>query len=86
MEGGISFKGIKIPPINNKGNFTRFIITIMSDVISVGLADIKSPNMEPRIAINEIPMKIMNTESGEEINMGNRVMKIVPIVEVIMME
>jgi hypothetical protein len=79
---GRFFSGIKMPPINNNGNFTRFMRIITSDVISVGLADIKRPKREPRSPINDIPIKIMKNEFGDIINVGKNIMKIMEITEV----
>ena len=85
-EGGISFNGIKIPPINKRGNLIKFIKTIISDVWSVGLADNKSPIREPRIPINKIPKNVKNKENGADIIAGNKTMKIIAIIEVMMTE
>lgn len=83
---GTLLRGMKIPLINKIGNFTKFTVTITSDVISVGFADIKSPKREPSIAINEILMKISIIGRVEVINMGKRIRKIVVIIEVTMTE
>jgi hypothetical protein len=80
------FSGIKIPPINNNGNFTRFIRIIISEVISVGLADIKRLRREPRSPINPIPIRIMKNEKGDEINVGKNIMKSMEIIDVIVIE
>jgi hypothetical protein len=86
MLKGRLFSGIKMPPMNNKGNFTRFIRIIISEVISVGLADTKRPKTEPRSPINDIPIKIMKNENGDEINVGKSIMKIIEIIDVIIIE
>jgi hypothetical protein len=85
LEGRL-LSGIKTPPMNNKGNFIRFIRTIISEVMSVGLEETSNPNREPRTPINEIPMKIMIYENGEAINVGKRRINIIEIIEVIMIE
>jgi hypothetical protein len=49
-------KGIKIPLINNKGNLIIFINNIISEVISVGLADTSKPNKDPKRDIIHKPV------------------------------
>ena len=83
---GRVLSGIKTPPMNNKGNFIRFISTIISEVISVGLEETNNPNKEPRNPINAIPMKIIRYENGYAINVGNKRIKIIEIIEVIIIE
>ena len=79
--------GIKIPPIKRSGNLTRFIKTIISEVWSVRLADNKRPKRDPRIPIKIIPKNMKNKDNGVVINtMGNKTMKDIAIIEVIMIE
>ena len=59
---GSDSKGIKIPLINKIGNFKIFIITITSEVFSVGFADINIPNNEPIRPNSIIAKKIIKIE------------------------
>ena len=54
----------------------------MSEVISLGVADIKSAKKEPKIPMRTIPIKIMNKESGEAINVGTIKIKTMAMSEV----
>lgn len=50
-------RGIKIPLINTSGNFTKLIMIIILEVISVGSAEIATPTKDPAIDINISPKK-----------------------------
>jgi hypothetical protein len=64
---GSDSKGIKIPLINNNGNFKRFIINITSEVFSVGLAETNIPNNDPINPIKIIATKIKRKAEMEKI-------------------
>ena len=86
MLEGMLFRGMKIPPINNRGNLIKFMRTIISEVMSVGFADTSSPSTEPRKPISIIPMKIIRNENGDETNTGKNIMKIMAMIEVMIIE
>ena len=54
------FKGMKIPPINTKGNLIKLIIIITSEVMSEGYEEASKPNKEPTVSINPIPATTKN--------------------------
>ena len=83
---GSWFRETNTPPMNNNGNFTIFMRIIMSEVISLGVADIKSAKNEPKIPMRAIPIKIINKESGEVINVGTINTKTIAMSEVMMAE
>ena len=85
LEGRL-FSGMKIPPINNSGNLIKFMRTMISEVMSVGLADTNSPSTEPRRPISIIPMKIIRNENGDETNIGKNIMKIIAMIDVMIIE
>jgi hypothetical protein len=58
----------------------------MSEVISLGVADIKSAKKEPKILMRAIPIKMINKESGEAINVGTINTKTMAMSEVMMAE
>ena len=62
---GSNSKGIKIPLINKIGNFKIFIVTITSEVFSVGFADINIPNKKPITPNRIIARKIIKIEIRE---------------------
>ena len=72
--------------MNNNGNFTRFIRIMMSEVMSLGVADIKSAKNEPKMPMRAIPIKIITNESGEAINVGTINTKTMAMREVMMAE
>jgi uncharacterized protein (UPF0262 family) len=82
---GNSLSGIKIPPRNSKGNLIRFMSVMIFEVISVGTAEIKSANIDPRIAIRPIPRLIKTIDENEVILAPTRI-KIKAINMVIMKE
>ena len=59
---------------------------MMSEVISVGVADIKSAKRDPNMPIRAIPINIINNERGKAISAGNSATKTMAIIEVMMVE
>jgi hypothetical protein len=59
---------------------------MMSEVISLGVADIKSAKNEPKIPIRTIPIKMINKEIGEAIKVGTINTNTMAMSEVMMAE
>ena len=74
------------PPMNNKGNLMIFMRIMISEVISLGLADTNSAKKDPKIPISAIPIKIINNESGEVNTVGTITTKTIAMIEVMMVE
>jgi len=72
--------------MNNKGNLIRFIISITSEVLSVGFAAANSPNKDPKIDIRKIPKSIKIIVAIELNAIENIKIKIVVMIDVIINE
>lgn len=84
--GGSWLSGTNTPPMNNNGNFTIFMRIMISEVISVGVADIKSANRDPNIPMRAIPIKTTNNESGKAISAGKSATKTIAMIKVMIVE
>ena len=80
---GAKLSGIKMPLMNTKGNLRRLLITMISEVISVGIAERSNPNNDPRLVIKKIPTMRMNTWNTEEKEIESIKIKDVVIIRVI---
>ena len=83
---GKIWRGIKIPLINSKGNLIRFIINIISEVLSEGYAAANSPNEDPKIDIRQIPKNIKKIVVSEINTIENIKIKIIVMIDVIINE
>lgn len=72
--------------MKSKGNLTRFMIIITSEVISVGLAAINRPNKDPKNDIRPIPKNIKSITISELNSIVNITINITAIIEVIISE
>ena len=68
--GGSWWSETNTPPMNNNGNLMRFMRIMISEVISLGVADTKSAKKEPKMPMKAIPIKIIIKERGEVISVG----------------
>jgi hypothetical protein len=83
---GKDSNGIKIPLINKRGNLIILVMTITSDVFSVGLEAISTPNKELINPIKIIAPHIRMRENIDVKTIFKRKRKIMVIIDVIINE